>query len=419
MKAGASAEWEPLRHVMVHEPGTEVFFGLLAPSAHLYERFFDLGAAKREHQSLCQELRSYGVKVTYLEKIIPEAAENDSRLFGELAELARARSGQRCEGEGCGLSRRLQREYLSPLPFEMRDPAHLLMIAVLNPMVVLTAGGVRTELRRPFHNLYFMRDQQICTDRGIVQCRMAAPEREGESEVTGLGLRAAGAVPIAAVRGGRLEGGDFIPLGDFALLGVGPRTDPEGAASLMKKGIGFEELAVVHEPLHPLISGHDPMVCMHLDTYCNIPAEGVAVGNPLLLERASVEVWQKSDGGYKKVREGLSLSSYLREKGYEIIEISTLDQLCYATNFLTLRDGECLAPEAEAIAPEVIRRLREKPDRYAALLAQAEHDYNKGDLFPAIPAFREHGISMQTIRITNATGGYGGAHCMTCVLRRG
>ena len=56
MQAGARAEWHPLRHVLVHEPGIEVFFALLSPQHHLYERFFDQGQARQEHRQLCDEL---------------------------------------------------------------------------------------------------------------------------------------------------------------------------------------------------------------------------------------------------------------------------------------------------------------------------------------------------------------------------
>jgi len=109
-----------------------------------------------------------------------------------------------------------------------------------------------------------------------------------------------------------------------------------------------------------------------------------------------------------------------------LIEITTLEQLCYATNFLCIRNGECVAPDTGEIAPLVIRRLAEKelqhPGIYSPLLAQAKKDYSKLSLdstfFPHNPQVHAHGIAMTTITLTNATGGYGGAHCMTCVVKR-
>jgi len=74
-------------------------------------------------------------------------------------------------------------------------------------------------------------------------------------------------------------------------------------ATFLSSGPGCDEVAVVKAPRHPLINGYDPMVCMHLDTYCNIPAEGVAVGSPLLLRAAEVRVWRRGEDGYHSTGE--------------------------------------------------------------------------------------------------------------------
>jgi hypothetical protein len=48
----ATAEWEPLRKVVIHRPGIEMFLGLLDPYASLYERAFIRYEARREHERL-------------------------------------------------------------------------------------------------------------------------------------------------------------------------------------------------------------------------------------------------------------------------------------------------------------------------------------------------------------------------------
>lgn len=223
-----------------------------------------------------------------------------------------------------------------------------------------------------------------------------------------------------------MEGGDMIPAGDFALVGCGARTDMRGIAALMG-GMGFDEVAVVHEPLHPLIRGRDYMVSMHLDTYCNIAGDGVAVGNPTLLDRARVEVFVREGGGYRP--EGgaqTTLAGYLGENGYAIVPVTTLEQLCYASNFLCVRDHEAVAVDTGQIAPLMLERLREKeaarPGMYAALLAQAETDYRRlraeAEFFPYKREVYAEGLEMTPVSLRYATGGYGGAHCMTCPLRR-
>jgi len=405
MQAGAKAEWHRLRDVLVHEPGTEVFFALLSPQNHLYERFFDLGAAQREHRRLCEVLHEdFGVRVHRLRDCI----------------LNRA-------GEMPGIRRALETsaEHRMPgadPPPAGRDSSHLLSVAILGAQ----KGGPGVTLTGTMHNLYFMRDQQVCTDRGIVTGRMATRERRGEGEVTRLALCALGADPVAGVEEGKMEGGDFIPAGDFALVGCGARTDMTGIAALMR-GTGFDEVAVVHEPLHPLIRGRDYMVSMHLDTYCNIAGDGVAVGNPALFDRARVEVFVREGGGYRP-EEGTqtTLSGYLGEKGYSVVPVTTLEQLCYASNFLCVRDHEAIAVDTGQIAPVMLARLKEKeaarPGMYAALLARAEADYRRlrteAEFFPYKREVYAEGLEMTPISLKNATGGYGGAHCMTCPIRR-
>ncbi|HMK16202.1 MAG TPA: arginine deiminase family protein, partial [Methanomicrobiales archaeon] len=261
---------------------------------------------------------------------------------------------------------------------------------------------------------------------GICMSRMATTERAEEVEVTSLGLSALGIEPVHRIGRGRFEGGDFLPAGEFALIGCGSRTNPEGVQDLLSGGIGVDEVAVVREPRHPLITGRDHMVNMHLDTYLNFPKEGVAVGSPALLREAKVTVWRRSGEGYERVGPGGDLIGYLRGKGFDLIEITTLEQLCYSTNFLCVRDGACVTPDASHLAPIVLKRLGEKaradPGRYGRLLAQAEHDYQSlkadSEFFPHKREVYARGLEMTTLLLTNATGGYGGAHCMTCVLAR-
>ncbi len=428
MQCCARAEWEPLREVMVHEPGIEVFFALLSPSAHLYERFFSLSDAQREHRDLCTLLReSFGVKVVPLCDALITRARDDPAFHRELAALAASRLGRRCEDAGCELPPGLQREREAPLPLDARDAAHLLDIIRLDPTLVHTATGIRVELNRPLHNLYFLRDQQACTDRGMVLGRMARREREGERDLTGLALAAIDAAPIMRIGEGILEGGDVMPAGACALVGYGSRTNRRGAEELMAKGLGFDEVALVRQPCHPLVEGRDPMLAMHLDTYFNIPAQGVCVGNRTLLHGAEVEVFHRTSEGYVPAGPSSHLDAYLIDRGFEIIEITTLEQLCYASNFLCIRNGECIVPDTVRIAPAVLARLAERahrnPQKYGALFSQAEHDYARlradAEFFPHKQEVYAHGLEMTPLLLTNATGGYGGAHCMTCVLRRG
>ena len=426
MHAGALSEWQTLRRVLVHPPGIEVFFALLAPSAHLYERFFNHAEARWEHHQLCELLRSNGVRVETLTDVILNAAAENDEVRNRLIAMAQERMGRRCTGGEICLPRRLEAERLTPIHLPERDNEHLLRVALLDPTLSITKKGVRVILDRPLHNLYFMRDQQIATDRGMVTGKMATPERAFEVEFSRLSLDALGTSPVHRITRGTLEGGDFIPAGEFALVGCGLRTDRSGIRDLLTGGCSYPEIAVVHQPAHPLVPERDPMIAMHLDTFVNFAADGIAIASPVLLEESRVEVFRRKNNEYVPFGLQGNLAGYLAEKGFETIAITTLEQLCYASNFLCVRNGVCITPDTAQLAPAVLHRLQEKaaadPARYSALLAQAEHDYQllraDAEFFPHKKAVYANGLEMTPVLMVNATGGYGGAHCMTCPILR-
>ena len=152
MEPGARAEWDTLRHVMVHEPGIEVFFALLAPEAHLYERFFSHHAARWEHRQLCDLLHdSFGVRVHHLKTTLMEEAGEP----GEIRDLLVSMAGRRLADDaraGTGESRTGGGERSGiAVPLDERDPEHLFRIIVLNPAPGHGRGG-HVRLISPLHN---------------------------------------------------------------------------------------------------------------------------------------------------------------------------------------------------------------------------------------------------------------------------
>lgn len=430
MKVGARAEWDRLRTVMMHRPGIEMHLGLLAPYASLYERAFNLGDALLEHHKLEYILkREFGVRVLRLKEVIVEAAERDDGFREKLIDAALEWVGYRgSRVEAARAKRELERNS------EILDPVHFFNIILLNPLIDLAKGkGARAMYvdiieRQPLSNIYFMRDQQAVTDRGIALSRMSKPQRRRESLLTRLAWDALGLNPVHSTQGpGTFEGGDFMPMGDFALIGTGDRTNREGVEQMLKHAVGFDQVAVVHQPRHPLLGGStDRMINMHLDTYLNVASSGVVVGSELLLKDAKVEVYDmEGAGAYARSGSG-DLLSYLKKKGFRVIDITTLEQMCYATNFLCVRDGHILAVETDRAAKNVLANLRvkarENPHRYGALLSQAEKDYSSlrlsGNFFPHKRDVYQFDVDAVPMTLTNLTGGYGGAHCMTCSLYR-
>src|SRR5579872_3227446 len=166
MTAGIRAEWDRLRRVGIHRPGIEMFFGLLAPDASLYERVFNRHEARREHEALEYTLRhEFKIDVFRIkEKILDladrkpeirakliEAAMNDLKFVGSGKEVKEA-SKQVKEG------------------FASYDSGHFFNLLLLHPVMDLEKSGRGTRAihlgiteNDPLANLYFMRDQQAVT----------------------------------------------------------------------------------------------------------------------------------------------------------------------------------------------------------------------------------------------------------------
>ena len=432
MVAKINAEWDHLKKVAVHTPGMEMYFGLLDPYSSLYERAFSQSDALREHELLLYTLKhEFKVDVLPLKDTIISTSEKNKATRENLVKLAQ----DTISFTGNSQDVKQAREEINKNKNKL-DSDYYFNTVLLNPCIGLESSeGIRmiqlkvTE-REPLSNLYFMRDQQAVTDKGIIVSRMSKPQRQREPILTKFLWKTLNKPIVHEIQApGTFEGGDFMPLGEFALIGMGDRTNRKGVEQMLKYGVGYDEICVVHQPNHPLIPGDniDPMVNMHLDTYFNIVSKEVAVGCELLLKNAMVEIYHRSDDGYIKTTEEMNLHDYILSKDFDIINITTLEQMAYASNFLCIRNGTILAVEVDRVVKNVLDKLRLKaiaePERYKKLLSQAKKDYRElrlqGQFFPHKKEIYQHDVDAYPLNLVNLTGGYGGAHCMSCALKRG
>lgn len=425
------AEWDRLKIVSVHTPGIEMFFGLLDPFASLYERAFSQSDALREHEQLQYTLKhDFKIKVLPLKETIIGRALKSPRMKDKLIDLARESmvfNGDGMEVEQARQEMKFNRDIL--------DPEHYFNTILLNPSLELEHRMITRQInlqitqREPLTNLYFMRDQQMVTDKGMVLSQMSKPQRRREPILTRLLWDMLKEPLLHEVQGSAtVEGGDYMPLDQFALLGTGDRTNQQGVKQMLSCGLGFDEVGVVHQPNHPLIpqDKRDPMLNMHLDNYFNVVSSEVAVGSKKLLETTRVDIYHKTGEGYQKANEQMDLYSYITSHGFELINITTLEQMAYAANLLCIKEGTVLAVEVERIVKDVMEKLRLKaskdPEGYQKLLQEVRRDYRKlkleGQFFPHKKEIYQHDIEAFPLNLANLTGGYGGAHCMTCPLKR-
>jgi arginine deiminase len=240
---------------------------------------------------------------------------------------------------------------------------------------------------------YYTRDPLITTREGVVITQLRLGKRRPENDIAAHVLESLGIAPIYRVTGdGTLEGGDFIPCGDFVLQGQGLLTNAEGVRQCLAHRVyGQVEVAVVKDP-------RDNMDEMHLDTYFAMLDKNLAACVETRLsgpEEPEVDVWQPQqphgdgDGDkydYKLARTML-FSAYLEEKGIHVIPFSKTEQDNFAANGLL-------------IAPRKLIGVTRAGQPFEQRLRAA-------------------GVETHFIAFDALTGGYGGPHCSSQVILRG
>ena len=418
----AKAEWHRLRKVMIHRPGTEVDYAMLAPSPFLFERPFRVRDAIKEHENLEEVMKGNGVRVELLSDLVSRKSDS-RRTFRKLLEDKILKSvvfyGNK---EDTGAAKAELKRNLPSL-----DSLTLFNILTLEPSVDLkreTPGFTKYPTiysNIPLANLYFMRDQQAVGSKGVVIGRMKKEQRMRETEITEFVIRFAfGEKSIAKIdENGFFEGGDFIPADDFCLIGTGQRTDENGAFQAINSDVlDYDEYCVIENPEYsfPKSSKSNSMINMHLDTYFNIAGDGVAVGSVETMKKAIARVYTKDDGKATS-QEKTTLYDYLRSKDFSIIDLTLSEQLSYSSNFLTISDKKIIVANVSDILKLLMKGHRFPADIEKRISKELNAN-GRNRLFPNRNDVRDLGIDYQQVELSQLTGGYGGAHCMTASLER-
>jgi arginine deiminase len=397
--AGCRAEWDVAVEALVHVPGEELFFGVIHPDAALFERPFSVTQAVREHLQYVQQLRQRGIRCRTLEEVLLHGTLDDDGLPVEGPPLKALRKLARefISVDASGLdetARKNQQAYLDRT-VEQLHPRELVRILTLNPLIKLTSteelntGFAATYEVRPVMNLYFLRDQLITTDRGVVIGRMNSEQRRLETRIVRFAVEKLGIEPVGVIDApGFLEGGDFLPAGERVFIAEGLRTNAHAIRQLLEKdAFGTPEVVVVRDAWRQQEQ-------MHLDTYFNLIAPRLAVlaesrmtAEPGSEMRLTMDLYRHVNGRYSRVHEREDFLDYLRQELHmEVIPVSREDQENYGVNFLTVRENEMFVVEGIS-------------DAYRNRLTRA-------------------GVTVHLVDFRNLTGGYGACHCTVQILRR-
>lgn len=323
----AKAEWSRLKRIMIHRPSVEIEYAMLAPKPFLFERVFNVQKAREEHSRLEEILKENGITVHRLEHEIISKTENSEKFRKIIIEYLLKKIhfyGKIKDSSEAEKNFRKNIEYL--------DSKTLFDLMVLEPSIILKSSVDHTfeypsvYSNLPLANLYFMRDQQAVGDNGIIIGNMMMEQRKRETDITKFVIENVFNVKDAFEihRKGHFEGGDFMPAGNFSIIGIGSRTDEEGAYQAMISGkIDMDEIFVVENPVYDFAKGNK-MVNMHLDTYFNIAGDGIAITSTYLAKKAKGTVYSKeSKANYVKSGES-TLFDYLKSKDFNFIDLSSL-----------------------------------------------------------------------------------------------
>ncbi|WP_049980489.1 arginine deiminase family protein [Halolamina rubra] len=403
----ARAEFDRLTHVRAHRPGLELWPGALDPESNLFDAPVPPAQAAREHERMTDALAAAGVEVHLLADDLAAAGELDALVaeyvdvpegVDESQRLSSANQSAKRSGDADAAA--------ATVEFDAREKLELVLSRAR-----LTEANDRTsvELRQPISNTLFQSDTVVVGDEGPVLCEMGEPIRQDELPIVRRAWEGLGA-EFTHEMSRPLEGGEFLPADEFALLGVSAEIDGEeevirttydaGREFLDAGAVGFEEVGLVRAPLaadrrHREKHGIGSRV-LHLLGWCNLAAEGLAVTDPELAESAAVDVFRKTSDGYEFDRSTSTLA-YLRQRGYDIVEMGPEER--WAANFLTVDDG--------VVVP----------------MHRTDEDGNYDpDLNGTIERLKERGVEVlpdgEGIPEGVLTSGAGGINCMTVPLER-
>jgi arginine deiminase len=408
IQAGAPAEWLKAKDIVMHQPGEEIFLGLVHPDAALFAQPFSLDGAIREHENFVCLLRDSGARVFKLTDILlAGAVDSDGHVIQgkPLADLQQF-AEKALTYDTAGLPESMQAAQLAyrQKVIQSLHPKELIEIIFQRPTVKLSStdslntGFVASYTLDPVMNMYFMRDQVITTPKGIVVGKFNSRQRDNETEIADFAYRKLGTTPIYAVQGdGRLEGGDYLVGDDISFLGQGLRTNEQAVKQLLDAGVfGTKRVVVVKDPWQNQIQ-------MHLDTYFNLISDQLAAmvqdrldikdesgkvirqANPK--KKPTADIYELQGDSYQLIESDVPFQGFLESIGYKIVPVSEDDQLKYGLNFLTTSSNKILA--IDGVSPEYKDRLKAE------------------------------GVDATWMDFRNLTSGYGAAHCTTQVILRG
>ena len=373
------SESTPAKVILVHISKMESFICSLNPAASLYEDVTDEDEIRKCFNELREYLKTKNIKLITTEEILL-LKEN------ELMKLAKdslnyERETIKLEEEENNNKKRKDsfKEYENYSSDEYKENVlkkfskkNLINVILTRPTIKLKHIDTDTYIEstsitfNPLGNIVFCRDQQITTKKGVIIGSSRTSQRKYEHIIMKQIFQNIGANIIGDLRGeGYLEGGDFfVAREDLSMLGVGLRTDMNGAKYLMKNDLlGTRYMGIC------LDENDLDQQRMHLDTYFNILNDN----NVLVIDFEDVKKEEKKElnidrkvyyydnnkdikeiesdnknidnkiGEYKLIKIYNSFYKFLDDMKFNYIKITHQEQKEYMINFLNIGNNTVIS----------------------------------------------------------------------------
>ena len=388
VKFAQPSESTPAKTVLVHISKMESFICSLNPRASLYEDVTDEDDIRQCFNGLGEYLKTKNIRLITVEDALFLKGKEK-----ELENLARSSlTYQKAQGspqkpknqlEELAISKRKRSEdeylYFTDEDYKAKVLAkfkkkNLMNVILTRPTMKLKYIETDTFIEstsitfNPVGNIIFCRDQQITTKKGIVIGRTRTSQRKYEHIIMKQVFENLGADIIGHITNdedGYLEGGDyFVARENLSMLGVGLRTNINGANYLMKNDLlGTRYMAICYD------EKDKDQQRMHLDTYFNILNDNNAVvidfddvkkqnkisnnidrkvyyydndKNAIEIESDNVNI-KSSVGEYKLIRIFNSFYDFLKEMKFNYIKITDAEQKNYMINFLNIGNNTVIS----------------------------------------------------------------------------
>jgi arginine deiminase len=404
-------ETHPLQEVLVWgEPGCEALLAQLLPkSRSLFFSYYEVPEARMEFRRMQSLIEEEGVKVIRAKDAYVRALEKTDipNLPASTQDLERALI-QKVDKyyetfkheKAIELENSRHTISADDIYRQVRDAIHKLLLedveAYGEPNTVKLNYQLSLSHEFPICNIFYGRDQSNTLGDQIVISSMRWDIRKPETEIYKTALNELGLEKfLIEIEEGTIEGGDSIILGDTCYNGVGARTTLSAVKDMYSKigadleSQGIQVVAVINEK-HEIESASpsrpttEHMQAMHLDMFWIPLAQNLVLAGSEIDNRKVMKLVHQS-GNVTTEKIG-TFRDFIREKGIDLIEVTTQEQKDYAVNLLNFGNNKVLV--ALSKNKRVIRELESR------------------------------GFKVIHADLNKLVGGYGAAHCLTAPVRR-